>query len=103
MTSSRFMCEIYSIPYSHSMVTIGRDQRPHHRMLGLMGLQIADAAAFLATRTADHLVQELERALGRARIAVAQPEISVNDADQIELGKMVTLGDQLRADHDVDQ
>ena len=46
-----------------------RDQRLHHRMLGLVGLQITDAAAFLAPRPADHLMQKLKGALGGARIA----------------------------------
>ena len=71
-------------------------------MLGLVRLQKADAAALLAAGAADHLMQQLERALGRARIAVAEPEIGVDDADQIELGEMMALGDQLRADDDVE-
>ncbi len=38
-----------------------------------MRLQEADAAAFLAAGAADHLMQQLERPLGGARIAVAEP------------------------------
>ena len=79
-----------------------RDQRAHHRMLRLMRLQKADAAALLAAGAADHLMQQLERALGGARIAVGKPEIGIDDADQIELGKMMPLGDELRADDDVE-
>ena len=71
-------------------------------MLGLVGLQIADAMALLAARAADHLMQQLERALGGARIARAEPEIGIDHADQIELREMMPLGDELRADHDVD-
>ena len=71
-------------------------------MLGLVRLQIADAAAGLAAGAADDLMQELERALGRARIAVGEAEIGVDDADQIELREMVALGDELRADDDVE-
>ena len=37
-----------------------------------MRLQQADAAALLAAGAADHLMQKLERALGRARIAIAE-------------------------------
>ena len=47
-------------------------------------------------------MQQLERALGRARIAIAETEIGIDDADQVELGEMVTLGDQLGADDDVE-
>ena len=71
-------------------------------MLGLVRLQIAVAAPLLAAGAADHLMQQLERALGRARIAVGKTQIGVDDADEIELGKMMTLGDELRADDDVE-
>ena len=71
-------------------------------MLGLVRLQIADAAAFLAAGAADHLMQQLERALGGARIARAEAQIGIDHADQIELGKVVPLGDKLRADDDID-
>ena len=83
-------------------LAILRDQRAHHRMLGLVRLQIAVAAPLLAAGAADHLMQQLERALGGARIAVGKAEIGIDDADQIELGKMVALGDKLRADDDVE-
>ena len=48
-----------------------RDQRAHHRMLGLVRLQIAMADAGVAAGAADDLMQKLEGALGGARIAVA--------------------------------
>ena len=67
-----------------------------------MGLQKADAPPLLAAGAADHLMQQLKRALGRARIAVAEAEIGVDDADQIELGEMMALGDELRADDDIE-
>ena len=79
-------------------LAVAGDQRLHHRMLGLMRLQIADAAARLAAGAADHLMQKLEGALAGARIAVAEAEIGIDDADQIEPRKMMTLGDELRAD-----
>ncbi len=71
-------------------------------MVGLVGLQIADAAALLAPGAADDLMQQLERALGCARIAVGQAEIGIDHADQVELGKMMAFGDELRADDDVE-
>src|SRR5262245_29926997 len=47
-------------------------------------------------------MQELERALGRARVAVRKPEVGIDDTDQVEFREMVTLGDKLGADHDID-
>ena len=49
-----------------------RDQRAHHRMVGLVGLQKAAADAGVAAGAADDLMQKLESMLGGARIAVAQ-------------------------------
>ncbi len=71
-------------------------------MLGLVRLQEAYTAALLAPGAADHLMQQLEGALGRARVAVAEAEIGIDDADQIELGKVMALGHQLRADHQIE-
>src|SRR3954468_18767823 len=71
-------------------------------MLGLMRLQETNAAARFAASAADHLMQQLEGALGGARIAIRQSQIRVDDADEIELGEMVPLGHELRADDDVD-
>ena len=71
-------------------------------MLGLVRLQVAQPAALLPPGAANDLMQQLEGAFGRARIAVGQTEIGVDDADQVELGKVVTLGDELRADDDVE-
>jgi hypothetical protein len=47
-------------------------------------------------------MQELKRAFGGARVAVGKAEIGIDDADEIELGEMMPLGDQLRADDDVE-
>jgi hypothetical protein len=55
-------------------------------VLRLVGLQQAKAAALLAPGAAYHLMEQLERALDGARVAVGQAEIGVDDADQIELG-----------------
>jgi len=81
---------------------VGRDQRAHHRMLGLMRLQIAVTDTGIAAGAPDHLMQKLERALGGAGIAVAQAEIGIDDADQIELREMMALGDKLGTDDDVE-
>ena len=83
-------------------LAIGGHQRPQDRVVGLVGLQIADAAARLAPGTADDLMQQLKGALGGARIAVGKAEIGVHHPHQIEPGKMMSLGDQLGADDDVE-
>src|SRR5262245_6226546 len=83
-------------------LAVAQDQSPYHRVFRLMRLQLADAATLLPTSSANHLVQQLERALGGARIAVAKPQIGVDDADQVELGKMVSLGNELRTDHEIE-
>ena len=67
-----------------------------------MGLQIADAAALVAPGAADHLVEQLKRPLGGARIAIAEAEIGIDHADQIEPREIMALRHQLRADDDVD-
>ena len=67
-----------------------------------MGLQVADAAALIAPRTPDHLVEQLERPLGGARIAIAEAQIRIDHANQIEPRKIMAFGHQLRADDDVD-
>ena len=71
-------------------------------MLGLVRLQEAEAAAGFAAGAADDLMQKLEGALGGARIAVAEAEIGIDDADEIELREMMALGDELGADDDVE-
>src|SRR4051812_49382434 len=42
-------------------LAVGRDQRLHHGVFGLVGLQVADAAALIAAGAPDHLVQQLKR------------------------------------------
>src|SRR5215204_1145785 len=81
---------------------IPRDERAHDRMLGLMGLQIAMAAASLAASAAYDLMQQLKRPFGRARIAIGEAEIAIYDANQVKLGEVMPLGDELRADDDVE-
>jgi hypothetical protein len=70
-------------------------------MVGLEGLQQAEALLSGTAGAAGHLAEQLERALGGARIAVGQAEIGVDDADQGHVGEVVALGDQLRADDDI--
>ena len=81
---------------------VAGNQRAHHRMLRLMRLQEAVAAPLFAPGAARDLMQQLECALGRARIAIGETEIGIDNADEIELREMMALGDELRADDDVE-
>ena len=45
----------------------------------------------------------LEGALGRAQVAAFEAEIGIDHADQRQVGEMIALGDQLRADDHVDR
>src|SRR3546814_11697064 len=45
----------------------------------------------------------LKGALGRAQVAAVEPEVGIDDADEGEVGEMIALGDELRADDDIDQ
>ncbi len=80
---------------------VARDDRAHDRMVGLVGLQQAEALLAGAAGAAGDLAQELEGALGGARVAVGEAEIGVDHADQRHVGEVVALGDELRADDDV--
>jgi hypothetical protein len=71
-------------------------------MFGLVGLQVAKADALFAPRAADNLVQQLKSTLGGTRVAVAQPKIGINDPDQVELRKVMALGNELCADDEIE-
>src|SRR5690242_4775844 len=71
-------------------------------MFGLVGLQVANTNALFAARAADHLVQQLKSTLGGTRVAVAQSKISVNDPNQVEFWKVMTLGHELSADDEIE-
>ena len=59
-------------------------------MLGHVRLHVAAALGQRAPGTSRHLMQELERALARARVgAERQAQIAVDDADSCEVGEMV--------------
>jgi hypothetical protein len=71
-------------------------------MFGLVGLQIAKTDALFAPRAADYLMQQLKSTLGGTWVAVAQPKIGVDDPDQVKLWKVMTLGNELRADDEIE-
>ena len=71
-------------------------------MLLLKGLQQGAARLFAAPGAARHLIEQLKRALGGARIAIGQADIGVHHADQSQKRKIMALGDQLRADDEIE-
>ena len=83
-------------------VAVARDKRLHHRVLGHIGLDQATPGDRFAARAPGHLMQELEGALGRARVGLCQAEIGVDHADQRQPRKVMALGDELRADDHID-
>ena len=50
---------------------------------------------------ASHLLQNLKRPFRRARIAVREADIGIDDADEREQRKIMSFGDELRADDDI--
>ena len=73
-------------------------------MTGCSGCQVCSNARpglLAAPGAPGRLAQELERALGGARIAVGEADVGVDDADQRQQRKVVPLGDELRADDEV--
>ena len=81
---------------------VGRE-RPHHRMLGHIGLEKDLARPLGPARATRHLMQELEGALRRAQVPAGEPEIGVHHAHQREQRKVVTLRHHLGPDQYVDR
>ncbi len=80
---------------------VAADYGPHHRVVRLIGLEKAKALAPGSPGAARHLIEQLEGALGGARIAIGEPQIGVHHPNQRHVGKIVPLGDKLGADHDI--
>ena len=80
---------------------VAGNERRDDRMIWLPGLQQRPAQPFAAPRPPGRLAQKLERALGRARIGVGEPDIGVDHADESQKREVVALGDQLGADDEV--
>ena len=81
---------------------IAGDKRTHYRVFWLVRLQVAETPPLLAPCSSNHLMQQLKSTLRRTWIAVTKAEICVDDADQVELGKVVPFGDKLRTDDKVE-
>ena len=70
-------------------------------MTGIERLDIRLALPRAAAGSPDHLRQQLEGALGGAKIRDTEPDVGRHHADQRDLGKIVALGDHLRADEHI--
>ena len=81
---------------------LAAEQRANDRMIGLPALDQRAARLVAAAGAAGHLSEQLKSALGGARIGAAEPGIGVDDADQGQKGKIMALGDELRADDDIE-
>src|SRR5579872_954289 len=80
---------------------IARQKRLHHRMLRLPGLQQAAARLVAASGAPGRLLKELKGPLGRARIAIGETDVGVDDPNERQQRKIVALGDELRANDKV--
>ena len=56
---------------------------------------------FSASGAARRLCNLLECPFGSTKVAAFKAEVGIDDANQREFGKVITFGDQLRADDDV--
>jgi len=83
-------------------LAVAGNKRTHYRMLWLVGLQVAETSSHLAPCTSNNLMQQLKSTLRRTWIAIAEAKVRVDDADQVELGKVVPFGDKLRTDDKVE-
>lgn len=74
-----------------------RGRSEDRRVLGPVGLD-DDATGFVGTtRTAAHLLEQLERALGCAKVGKLERGVGIDDANERDIGKVETLRDHLGA------
>ena len=67
-----------------------------------MGLDQHPPGLVAAAGAAGDLADLLEAALGGAQVAALQAKVGIDHADQRQVGEVIALGHQLRADDDVD-
>ena len=72
------------------------------RMVGLIGLDYREAWHLTSTCTSNGLREELIRPLGGPLVRQIEGDVGRHDADQRYLGNVEPLGDQARADQDVE-
>ena len=74
----------------------------HGVVLGAIGLHDDFAGAVSAARASGHLGEQLKRLLRRTEVGQAQAGVGIDDAHEGNAGIVVSLGEHLRADEDVD-
>src|SRR5207244_11631069 len=72
-------------------------------LLRIEGLHEHPAATRPATGASGHLRQQLKRPLRRAKVGNVQPNVRVHHADQNDVWKIQSFGDNLCADQEVDE
>ena len=71
-------------------------------MIRVIALKKGSTCGVTASGAPCHLSQHLKGSLGRTRISRCESKICIHDADKGEIGKMMTLRDELSANHDVE-
>ena len=67
-----------------------------------MGLNQHTPRLVAPTCAARYLLDLLEAAFGRAEVATGESKVRIDYPDQRQVREVIALGDQLRADDDVD-
>ncbi len=82
-------------------VAVALGERFHQRMVGEVGLDQGAAGPVAASGAAGHLGEQLPGALSGARVGGLQRQVGIDDAGKRQMGKMMALGHQLRANDEV--
>ncbi len=70
-------------------------------MIGIVGLDERPSLDVAPPCPSRHLAEQLEGPFAGARIGCFERQIGVDHADQRQLGKMMPLGHELRADDEI--
>ncbi len=70
-------------------------------MFGLIGLNEGRARLVTPSRSSRHLRKQLKGALGGARVAASQPQVSIDHADKGEIREIMPFCDELCADNEI--
>ena len=81
---------------------VAADQSGDDWRLRVVGLDQHAPGLVAAPGASGDLLDLLEAALGGAQVTALQGQVGIDHPDQGQIGEVVALGDQLRADDDVD-
>ena len=87
--------------FAPECLSLAREDRAQHGVIGIGRLNHCPSLAVRPPCPARDLVQDLKRLLRAAQIAPLQSHIRIDHPHQCQLGKIVALGDHLRADDDI--